>query len=238
MTSFFPILIMNSRPAAGKSEIIHFLKQVPVAERTRQFHVGPMQVFDDFPMLWAWFEEDDILERVFQRPRLHTTPESYFIHNDLWHLLIHRLSLDYAKWRRDHKEEKTAVIEFSRGSPSGGYQVAYQHLHEDILRQAACIYIQVSFEESARKNRRRGNAERPDSILEHSLEAEKMERLYRDDDWQTFSAADPHYLSIRGMQVPYVIIENEDDVTTRGGRALHDRLIKAFDQLWSLWKDR
>lgn len=237
MPSFFPVLILNARPAAGKSETIHFLEQIPVVERIRHFHIGPVQTFDDFPMLWAWFEEDDILERTFQRSRLHTTPARYFIYNDLWHLLIRRLSLDYAKWRRDVQEEHTAVFEFSRGSPSGGYQAAYQHLSEDILRQAACLYIRVSHGESVRKNRRRRSDERPDSILEHSLEDEKMERLYHDDDWQTFSAPDPNYLHLRGIQVPYVVFENEDDVTTRGGQALLGRLIEAFDQLWSLWKN-
>jgi hypothetical protein len=238
MTTIFPILIMNARPAAGKSETIHFLKQLPLAERIRLFHIGPMRVFDDFPMLWAWFEEDDILVREFQRPRLHTTPEGYFIHNDLWHLLTRRLSLDYAKWRRDVREEQTALIEFSRGTPSGGYQAAFQHLSDEILHQAACFYIQVSYEESVRKNRSRSNAERPDSILQHSLEAEKMDLLYREDDWQTFSAHDPEYLLVRGIRVPYMVFDNEDDVTTQGGQALHDRLVGAFDRLWSLWKDR
>ncbi len=67
----FDILILIARPAAGKSEIIHYLKQVPDDERVRRFHIGPFVEIDDFPMLWTWFEEDDILERLGY-PRLHT----------------------------------------------------------------------------------------------------------------------------------------------------------------------
>jgi hypothetical protein len=234
MSSFFPILIMNARPGAGKSEITHFLRQFPLEERISRFHVGPMHVLDDFPMLWTWFEEDDFLERVFQQPRLHTTPEGYFIHNDLWHLLIRRLSLDYSKWRRDTTHEMSAVIEFSRGVESGGYQAAFLHLSEEILNQAACMYVRVSYEESLRKNRKRANIARPDSILEHSLEDQKMDRLYRNDDWEAFTADDPEFLTINGIRVPYVVFKNEDDVTTNGGTILAKRLETTLQKLWKL----
>ena len=64
MGSVFPILILNARPAAGKSEIIHYLQDFPSEERRNRFHIGEMKVFDDFPMLWSWFEEDDILQTI------------------------------------------------------------------------------------------------------------------------------------------------------------------------------
>jgi hypothetical protein len=235
VTTFFPILILNARPGAGKSEITHFLRQIPIEERISRFHIGPMHVLDDFPMLWTWFEEDEFLEHVFQRPRLHTTPDRYFLHNDLWHLLIRRLSLDYRKWKRDTKDEMTVLIEFSRGVEHGGYREAYQHLSEEILSQAACMYVSVSYEESVRKNRERANVARPDSILEHSLEDEKMERLYSKDDWEEFSAEDPEFLQIGGNRIPYVVFENEDDVTTSGGEILAERLEISLHQLWKLW---
>lgn len=236
MPDFFPILILNARPAAGKSEIIHYLHQHTLDDRIARFHVGPMHILDDFPMLWAWFEEDDVLTRVFHRPRLHTTPDGYFIHDDLWHLLIRRLSLDYQKWIRDEHEAQTCVIEFSRGTSIGGYQTAYQHLSEQILEKAACLYIQVSYEESKRKNQRRENVDRLDSILEHSLVEDKMDSLYRDDDWLSFSAGDSDFLLVKGFKVPYTIMENEDDVTTQGGDALASRLKDSLDHLWALWQ--
>lgn len=238
MTAFFPILILTARPAAGKSEIIHFLEQIPVDRRIERFHVGPIYVLDDFPMLWAWLEEDDLLEHVFHQPRLHTTPNGYFIHENLWHLLIRRLTLDYGKWQRDTKEPQTVLIEFSRGSPFGGYQAAFQHLSDEILQQAASLNVKVSYEEAMRKNRRRANIERPDSTLEHSLADEKMERLYREDDWSAFTAPDRSYLTVRGIRVPYVVFENEDDVTTTGGTEFEERLADALGRLWALWGKR
>jgi hypothetical protein len=239
-TACFPILILNARPAAGKSEIIRYLKTVPEAERRERFHIGRMQVFDDFPMLWAWFEEDEILERVFQRPRLHTTPDGYFIHDDLWHLLIRRLCLNYEKWRRDasEREHTTAVIEFSRGEAHGGYRAAYGHIRDDILGEASSLYVKVSYQESLRKNQARSDPERADSILQHSLPKEKMERLYRRDDWERFCAPDPNYLHARDKAIPYTIFDNEDDLTTRPDSRLAQRLQEALDHLWNLHQKR
>ncbi len=234
MPPFFPILILNARPGAGKSEIIHALHGLGEAERIQRFHIGPMHVLDDFPMLWTWFEEDEILEREFGRPRLHTTRDGYFIHEDMWHLLIRRLALEYAKWRRDAEGEATVIIEFSRGSQHGGYRAAYPYLGHEILRQAASLYIQVSFEESLRKNRLRFNPERPDSVLEHGLTDAKLRKLYEQDDWSEFTAGDPDYLEVEGIRLPYAVFDNEDDVTTQPGPALFSRLESTLDRLWTL----
>ncbi|NMC83954.1 MAG: hypothetical protein GYA58_01590, partial [Anaerolineaceae bacterium] len=86
--------------------------------------------------------------------------------------------------------------------------------------------------ESLRKNRRRFNPSRPDSILEHGLPDAKLERLYKDIDWPEVSAADPAYLSIQGQRVPYVVFDNADDVTTARGAALGERLQSVLATLW------
>jgi hypothetical protein len=234
MLGFFPLLILNARPGAGKSEIIQALQQTPLESRIGRFHVGPLHILDDFPMLWAWFEEDALLERVFHRPRLHTTPDEYFLHHDLWHVLIHRLCLEYEKFVRDQPEGHTIILEFSRGSEQGGYRAAYQHLSTRVLQQAACLYVRVSFEESLRKNQARFNPDRPDSILEHGLSDRKLERLYRHDDWADFTGADPACLLLGRLRVPYAVFENEDDVTTRAGEPLLQRLEIALGRLWDL----
>jgi hypothetical protein len=233
---FFPILLLNARPAAGKSEIVRFLQQVELAERVARYHVGAMHILDDFPMIWTWFEEDELLESVFGRPRLHSTPEGYFLHEDFWHLLICRLSREYGRWRRDAIGEETAIIEFSRGIPGDGYRGAYRYLSETILGQAACLYIKVSFAESLRKNRLRYNPQRPDTILEHALPDAKMERLYRRDDWEEFTSGDPTHIHVGAHRIPYVVFENEDDLTTAGGEPLGAPLEEALSRLWRLWK--
>lgn len=238
MDNLFPALIINARPAAGKSEILAYLDTLDGGERSRRFHIGEMQVFDDFPILWGWFEEDDLLERVFQRPRLHTTPDSYFKENDYWHLLVRRLGLDYEKWHRDAGPRNTAMIEFSRGIQSGGYAEAYRHLPPTLLDAASVLYVQVSYEESLRKNHRRMNPSRLDSVLEHSLPDDKMERLYQGDDFAQLSANDPAFLHLEGRRVPYIVFDNEDDLTTAGGDPLGARLETVLGELWERWLAR
>lgn len=232
--NIFPLIILNARPAAGKSELTHALRAVPLEERIARFHIGPLHIIDDFPILWRWFEEDQFLEEAFNRPRLHTTPDGYFLHHDLWHILIRQLCLEFEKCRRDDLEPHTIILEFSRGAEHGGYQSAYRHLSEQVLKQAACLYLRVSYAESVRKNSLRYNPTRPDSILEHALPQEKLARLYQDDDWEDFTGSDPNYLHVGKHQIPYVVFENEDDVTTRDGEPLFARLEERLARLWIL----
>lgn len=238
--NIFDILILIARPAAGKSEIIDFLKHIPFEERARRFHIGGFREIDDFPMLWAWLEEDDILERL-GHPRLHTTPDGYFVDNVLWHVLIERISLEYARLLRDFPtfhEQNTVIIEFARGAEHGGFAEAFQHLSDDILQRAAVLYIDVSYAESQRKNRRRFNPDRPDSILQHALPDAKLERLYKEGDWSAFCAADPHWLTVKGFRLPYAVFENEDDVTSGPPGPLAARLEMRLATLWGLYRMR
>lgn len=234
MAPIFPTLILNARPAAGKSEISRYLTKIPLKERIERFHVGPMNSLDDFPMLWVWFEEDNLLQNTFSLPRLHSTPDEYFLRKEYWHLLIHRLNIDYSKCIRDATDELTCVIEFSRGVEHGGYQGAYDHLSDQILSDAAILYVNVSFKESLRKNRDRSNPDRPYSLLQHSLEDEKMIRLYQEDDWAALTSDNSDFITVREHEIPYVVFENEDDVTTKGGDELGTRLSESLSTLWSL----
>lgn len=234
----FDTLILLARPAAGKSEIIDFLKNTPPSERLKKFHIGNITEIDDFPMLWTWFEEDNILEQLGY-PRLYTNSDGYFVGKHLWDLLIHRLSLDHKKWLRDKNGSadcQTAIMEFSRGSEHGGYKRAFEHLSEEVARQAAILYVDVTWEESLRKNRKRFNPNKPDSILEHGLQDRKLEHLYKEVDWNQVVQQDPEYIHIQGFEVPYVVFENHDDVTTEKGAALEERLTAALAQLWKLWQ--
>jgi hypothetical protein len=233
----FDVLILIGRPASGKSEIVDFLMHTPSDVRRSKFHVADLDVIDDFPMLWTWFEEDRILSEQLGQPRLHTDADGYFKHRYLWHLLIERIGLEYRKRLRDdpiYHDHTTALVEFSRGDEHGGYADAFPHLGDDLLRRAALVYVRVSFEESRRKNRRRFNPDRPDSILEHSLPDEKLRHLYRDDDWATLSDGDSHFLNIRSVRVPYVVFENEDDATTGKPDLIAERLEQVLGRLWEL----
>jgi hypothetical protein len=226
----FDTLILIGRPASGKSEIIHYLSCLEAEERRRRFHIGELFVADDFPMLWTWFEEDKLLSRM-GKPRLHTDEQGFFKHDYLWDLLVRRLCLEYEKHRAERPEGSTVIIEFSRGCGHGGYERAFRQLGADILKTAVVLYVNVSFQESLRKNRRRFNPHAPHSILEHSLPDEKLRRLYESDDWSELSSGDPNFLSIQNMKVPYGVFENEEDYTTAGGAQLGRRLALCCEQL-------
>jgi len=231
----FDVIILIGRPAAGKSEVIDYLKKTPLEERIKRFHIGKFGEIDDFPMLWTWFEEDAILEKILNKPRIHTDKDGYFLHEYQWHLLIERISLEYSKKLRDegYHDEYTTILEFSRGSEHGGFKKAFQHLSDEILKKAGIVYIKVSYEESLRKNRRRFNPERPDSILEHGLPDEKLERLYKESDWEEVSAADPEFIDIKGYKVPYVVFDNEPEKTDKP-EVLGAHLEEVLQKLWEL----
>lgn len=234
----FDLLLLIARPAAGKSEIIDYLKRTPLEERERRFHLGKLDEIDDFPMLWAWFEEDALLEKM-GHPRLHTDAEGYFLGQHLWDLLIERIGLEFQKRLRDipdYAAQYSTLVEFSRGKEHGGYRSAFAHLSDPMLNKMAILYVNVPWEESLRKNRKRFNPDKPDSILEHALPDAKLERLYKEVDWDEITAGDPEHITIRENLVPYVVFDNRDDVTTARGDALGNRLEDRLNKLWMLRK--
>jgi hypothetical protein len=235
----FDIIIINGRPASGKSEVIDYLKKTPIEERIKRFHVGELDEIDDFPMLWTWFEEDAILEKIMHKPRINTDRDGFFLHDYQWHLLIERLAMDYSKRLRDsnnYHDKYTTLIEFSRGKEHGGYRDAYPHLSDTILERAAIFYVDVPWEESLRKNRKRFNPDKPDSILEHGLPDSKMEKLYRHVDWEEFKGNDPEYITVKGHKVPYIELPNYPDITTARDEKLGQALEKLFGKLWAIKK--
>jgi hypothetical protein len=241
----FDIIILNGRPAAGKSEVIDYLKGVPVAERIRRFHIGEFEEFDDFPILWERFEDDDLYEKHGKQRLISDTTFEYegqtldgYVFKDqfFWNFLIEKLNLFYSKRLRDvpnYHDTYTAIFEFARGAQHGGFAEAYTYLADDVLAKAVTMYIKVSWEESLRKNRRRRNPDKPDSILEHSLEDRKIEFLYKESEWEEFSAKDPNHLLVGSHKVPYAIFDNEPEKTDKP-EILGAHLEEVCAKLWSL----
>ena len=210
----FPILIITGRPAAGKSELIDFLKKCDPAERTRRFNIGEFEELDDFLYVWETFETDDILSR-HGKPRVWTDEKYWFKEHFIWNLYIERISLEYRKKAaRDPKyhDTMTTLIEFARGGENG-IEEALSYMHEDILKRAKLIYIRVSYEESVRKNHRRARKGQEDSILYHSLPDEKMDYYYKTNDWDKLESRDPKYITVKGFKVPYAVFENMPEKT-------------------------
>ncbi|MBU1948736.1 MAG: hypothetical protein KJ970_06085 [Candidatus Eisenbacteria bacterium] len=239
----FDIIILNGRPAAGKSEVIDYLKKTPVEERIRRFHIGEFEEFDDFPILWERFEDDDIYQR-HGKDRLisdthyfyegETRPGYVFKDPFFWNFLIEKLNLFYSKRLRDcprYHDTHTAIFEFARGTQHGGFAEAYKYLADVVLAKANTIYINVDWEESLRKNRRRYNPDKPDSILEHALEDKKIEFLYKESEWAEFSSKDPDFLIVGDRKIPYAVFENMPEKTLDPKR-LGPHLEEVCAKLW------
>jgi len=209
------VILLIGRPAAGKSETIDFLKQLPDERRLQDYHIAPFEELDDFLYVWQVFEDDNIREHM-GLPRRDTDANLYFLDDRIWDFFIERIDLDFRKkLARDPSffEHRTVLMEFARGGKSG-FTNAFQHLSDDVLARAAILYIDVSFEESLRKNRRRYRPEQADSILYHALEDAKMERYYKDNDWARLSEGrDEGFIAVKGRQVPFAVFHNEPEKT-------------------------
>jgi hypothetical protein len=232
----FETIVLIGRPAAGKSEVIDFLRRTDEAERARRFRIGPFCEIDDFPFVWETFEIDDLLERLGQ-PRCFTTKDYYFTGDHLWSLFIERINLEFQKRLvRDpeYTRKQTVVVEFSRGG-AAGFADAFARLADEILGRAGIVYINVSYEESLRKNRRRFDPAQADSSLFHSLPDAKMETYYRINDWDGLSGGrKTGRIRIRNFEVPFAVFDNEPEKTddpAKLGPALEEVLSALWAQL-------
>lgn len=234
MANNFPIIILTARPAAGKSEIIDYLKKCNAAERLHRFHIGDVDELDDFVYVWETFEIDDILTK-HGKPRIWTDEKYWFNDDFIWNLYIERINLEYRKRlarNPDYHDTTTTLIEFARGGENGIYE-ALSYLHEDILSKAKIIYIRVDYEESVRKNRRRARKGEEHSILYHSLPDEKMEFYYKTNDWDKLEAKNPQYIEVKGCKVPYAVFENMPEKTDDTAK-IAPELSRVTTKLWEL----
>jgi len=232
----FPILIITGRPAAGKSEVIDFLKKCDPKERLQRFHIADFEELDDFVYVWETFETDDILSK-HGKPRKWTDEKYWFNDHFIWNLYIERISLEYRKKlarNPSYHDNMTTLVEFARGGENGIHE-ALTYLHEDILKRATIMYIRVSYEESVRKNRRRARKGEEHSILHHSLPDEKMEFYYKVNDWDKLEAKNPRHIEVKGFNVPYAVFENEPEKTL-DPKLIGEELERVTKKLWGMKK--
>ena len=236
MNNNFDVIILIGRPAAGKSEVIDYLKKTQSGERSHRFHIGEFEEIDDFVYVWETFEVDDILSRN-GKSRVWSDEKYWFKDHFIWNLYIERVSLTYRKKSAadpNYHDKTTTIVEFARGGENG-FGEAFLYLHEEILKRAGIIYIKVPYEESVRKNRRRARPGMEDSILYHSLPDEKMEFYYKTNDWEKLTANDPNFIEIKGFKVPYAVFENMPEKTDDPVK-LGAELERATAKLWSIKK--
>ncbi len=237
MSDTFPVILLLGRPAAGKSEVIDYLKQMPADARSTKMHVAPFEEIDDFVWVWQLFEDDNV-RATLGRERLNTTADYNFKDEFLWNWLIGKINLEFRKkLARDpqYLGAHTAIIEFARGGENG-FGEAFTYLADEILERAVIVYIAVSYQESLRKNRRRARPGLEDSILYHSLPDKKLERIYLTNDWEKLSGGQPAgVLQVKGHRIPFAVFQNEPEQTDDPAK-LGPALQAVFGTLWNLKK--
>jgi predicted kinase len=236
MNQHFPILIITGRPAAGKSEVIDFLKKCDPILRLEKFHIANFEELDDFVYVWETFELDDLMTR-FKKPRIWSDEKYWFKDQYIWDLYMDRMALDYKKKvLKDpaYHDKMTTLVEFARGGENAIHH-ALTFLSDEMLSKASLVYIKVPYEESVRKNRRRARLGQEDSILYHSLPDEKMEFYYKTNDWEQLTAKDPNFIEVKGHKIPYCAFENMPE-KTMDPALIAPELERVTKKLWSLQK--
>ena len=236
MRHHFPILIFTGRPAAGKSEIIDFLKKCDPIVRLEKYHIANFEELNDFLYVWETFELDDLMTQM-GRDRVWSDEKYWFKDPYIWDLYIKRLALEYAKKiARDpaYHDKMTSFVEFARGGDDAIHH-ALSFLSDEMLSKASLMYIRVTYEESVRKNRRRAHKDEEDSILYHSLPDEKMEAYYKTNDWDKLEAKDPNFIEVRGYKIHYAVFENMPEKTL-DPMLIGEELERATAKLWDLVK--
>ena len=239
MIKTFDHLFVLGRPASGKSEFLDFMYKLSDAERAERYRIGKMKVIDDFVWLWEKFEEDDLWEKV-RGERLHSkrAGHGYVLGSgDLFDFLMQKFDFEIArKYLPDSAfyGENTLLIEFSRGGEKP-YATALSRLRREIFERAAILYVEVSGEESLRRNDARYKEKLKASILAHKCPDEDMARFYRDDDWPALTGGKREgLLNISGADVPFVTMGNEPESTDPA--VLGPRYKAALEALWNLCK--
>jgi hypothetical protein len=236
MNQHFPILIITGRPAAGKSEVIDFLKKCDPIIRLEKFHIANFEELDDFVYVWETFELDDLMTR-FGKPRIWSDEKYWFKDQYIWDLYMDRMALDYKKKTlKDlaYHDKMTTLVEFARGGENAIHH-ALTFLSDEMLSKASLMYIKVPYEESVRKNHRRARPGQEDSILYHSLPDEKMEFYYKTNDWEQLTAKDPNFIEVKGHKIPYCAFENMPE-KTMDPALIAPELERVTKKLWSLQK--
>ncbi len=237
----FQHLFVLGRPAGGKSEFIDFMKKLPADERAAAFGIGRFEEVDDFPWLWEACLDDDGREARGE-PRLvsERTPEGYNItrpkfRGSLVDRFNERIAADYLS-RPAFYDDGTLLIEFARGV-GDGFRESLERFRPDILSRGAILYINVSFEESFRRNSARYRPGQEESILFHKVPDRDMLGFFRDNDWAEITAGAPDgWLTLAGVRVPFVSMNNEPESTDP--LVLRDRYADALGRLMELSRTR
>lgn len=233
----FNHLLLLGRPASGKSEFIDYMKHCDVGFRRDKHFIGNLAFVDDFVWLWKTFEDDDIWEKVTGK-RLFTrkVEEGYNILDaNLYDFMIEKFNRVIQKeYLTNDKfyEDSTLIVEFSRGGEKS-YTPALNNFDKEILSKTAILYVQVSGDESKRRNEARYQEKMKDSILAHKVPDYDMKRIYSDDDWNILTEGrGSGFINLNGIKVPFVTMNNEPE--SKDPKVLAERYGEALASLYEI----
>ena len=237
----FDNLFLLSLPASGKSELIDFMKSKYYAVLGERYHLGCFDAMDDFVWIWEKCQEDDLWEKV-GKGRLFSNKEgpNYALTDGaMYKFLTECFNREIPKQylsRPEFYEEGTLLVEFSRGGDNT-YDYTLNRFLPEILKNSAIMYVQVTPEESRRRNEARYQEKLAHSILAHKTPDEVMDKFYPYDDWVQFTDNKSHgYLKLNGVTVPFVTMNNEPE--SKDPVVLEKRYGNALNTLWELYEKR
>jgi len=236
----FDHLFLLGLPASGKSEFIDFMKQQASEALAERYHMGHLEEMDDFVWLWEKCVEDDLWEEV-GKGRLFSKKEgaNYSIADgDLYKFFTECFNREIPKTylsRPEFYRDGTLIIEFSRGGDNT-YDYTLNRLDQEILKRSAVLYVNVTPEESRRRNEARYQEKLAHSILAHKTPDEVMDKFYPFDDWDAFTKSESSgVLECNGVKVPFFTMDNEPE--SKDISVLAERYGEALDTLWTLYND-
>ena len=234
----FDNLFLLARPAAGKSELIDFMKKVSAKERFQNFHIGEFEEVDDFPWLWeACCKDDEREKRGDKRLYSERAPGGHNVTKKGFRgSLIPKLNiqiLEKFEKKVGFYKENTLLIEFARGI-GDGFADSLKQFSPKILKHSAILYLNVSLEESVRKNNARYKEGQEGSILCHKVPDADMTGFFKENDWNSITkGAKAGSIDIAGVNVPFVTMDNEPEL--KEVSALSQRYGSALGELFQLY---
>ncbi len=233
----FEHLFVLGRPAGGKSEFIDFMKKLSAHHRAAHFGIGRFEEVDDFPWLFkACLDDDEREGRGEARVVSERTPEGYNItapkfRGSLVKGFNEAIATKYLS-NPSFYDGGTLLVEFARGVDDG-FRESLERFNPDILRRGAILYINVSFDESYRRNNARYRKGKEESTLFHKVPDRDMFGFFRHNDWDEMTGGQPDgWLDLAGVRVPFVSMSNEPE--SSDPVVLHDRYARALGRLMEL----
>lgn len=234
----FDNLFLLGRPACGKSEMIDFLKNIHDDERASIYHIGKFEEVDDFPWLWqACLDDDEREERGDARIYTEKRPEGFNLLDHTFrfentHKFNQVINENYLS-NPDFYNEGSLLIEFARGK-ADGFKPSLEKFNPEILKRAAILFINVSFQESYRKNDKRYKEGLEGSSLCHKVPDKDMYEYFIENDWSKITNNKTSgFLNINNIPIPFVTMNNEPELPA--GTEIALRYKKALDELNKLY---